>query len=66
MYRYLAAFMLAFSLMFGLSATAYASSEDTSSAGTFNWYAVATKAIGGIALVTPALVYFTLNNKKDK
>ena len=63
---YLTAFMLAFALMFGLVGTAYASSESTSSAETFNWSAVVSKALTGVVVAAPAVVYFVVNNKKDE
>ena len=66
MSRYIAAFALAFTLFFGLAIPAYASSETTSATYTFSWSAVLSKAIGGLAIVAPAIVFMNLNNRKDK
>lgn len=65
MNRYLAAFMLALALMFGFVSATHASAEDTSSVKTFSWSAVASKALWGTLVAAPAVVYFSLNNKKD-
>lgn len=66
MRRYFAAFMLAFVLMFGMVSVAHASTDTTSSHQTFSWSAVTYKAIFGILIAAPAVVYFSLNNRKDK
>lgn len=63
MHRYLAAFMLAFVLVFGLFDAAHASTEDSSSGETFSWSTVASKALLGTLIVAPAVVYFSLNKK---
>lgn len=65
MQRYLATFMLAFALIFGVAIPAHASSETESSTSSFSWSAVFSKAIFGTLVAAPAIVYFSLNNRKD-
>lgn len=66
MYRYLAAFMLAFTLTFGLVGAAHAGSEGDASTETFSWSAVFSSALFGTLVAAPVVVYFALNDRKDK
>lgn len=63
--RYLAAFALAFSLIFGLAIPAHASSESTSDTSTFSWSAVLSNALGTTIVALPAVVFVALQNRKD-
>lgn len=65
MKQYLAAFMLAFGLIFGLSIPAHASSESTSDTRTFSWSAVLSNALGMTVVALPAVVFVALQNRKD-
>lgn len=65
MRRYIAAFLMTLTLMFGLAGVAHASTETTSSSETFSWSGVFSKVIVTTIIVAPAVVYFSLN-KKDK
>lgn len=65
MNRYLAAFALAFSLIFGLAIPAHASSESTSDTRTFSWSAVLSNALGTTFVALPAVVFVALQNRKD-
>lgn len=65
MNRYLAAFALAFSLIFGLAIPAHASSESTSDTPTFSWSAVLSNALGTTLVALPAVVFIALQNRKD-
>lgn len=65
MNRYLAAFALAFSLIFGLAIPAHANSESTSDTRTFSWSAVLSKALGTTLVALPAVVFVSLQNRKD-
>lgn len=65
MNRYLAAFALAFSLIFGLAIPAHASSESNSDTHTFSWSAVLSNALGTTLVALPAVVFVALQNRKD-
>lgn len=66
MNRYLAAFVLAFSLIFGLTIPAHASSETSSDTNTFSWSATLSRAVGTTIIALPAIVFVALSNRKDK
>ena len=69
MRRYLAAFILSFTmtfaLMFGLVGVANASTETTSSSETFSWSGVLSKALFTTLVAAPAVVYFSINKKDE-
>ena len=65
MNRYLAAFALAFSLVFCLAIPAHADSESTSDTSTFGWSAVLSNALGTTIVALPAVIFVALQNRKD-
>ena len=64
MRKFMATIALTIILFFSIGVPANASSTNETEAH-FSWSSVISKAIFGTLVAAPAVVYFTLNNRKD-
>ena len=65
MRKFMAAIALSIVLFFSIGVPANASSTNETEAH-FSWSSVISKAIFGTLVAAPAVVYFSLNNRKEK